>query len=223
MTELVKISGLSNSSDGGDEGAGILEQEAFISVSSVSMANGLEGALNRLSKWLVAAVLCAIILWRHDAEALWAAMGSVVNSGLSIMLKRILNQARPVSTLRSGPGMPSSHSQSIFFIVIFAILSVVQWLGINELTLFISGLVLAVGSYLSWLRVSQQLHTVSQVVVGAVLGLVLSITWFWSWDEFVHKAYISSIWVRMFVITGAAVFCLSFILYVVRYWFDDRR
>lgn len=48
MTELVKISGLSNSSDGGDEGAGILEQEAFISVSSVSMANGLEGALNRL-------------------------------------------------------------------------------------------------------------------------------------------------------------------------------
>ncbi|KAJ6670124.1 PALMITOYL-PROTEIN THIOESTERASE/DOLICHYLDIPHOSPHATASE 1 [Salix viminalis] len=68
-------------------------------------------------------VFGAIILWRHDAKAMWAALGSVVNSILSVILKRILNQERPDSASRSDPGMPSSHGQSIFFTVVFAILS----------------------------------------------------------------------------------------------------
>jgi hypothetical protein len=75
------------------------------------------------SKWLVAALFGAVILWRHDAEAMWAVLGSIVNSILSVILKRIFNQERPDSTLRSDPGMPSSHGQSIFFTVVFAILS----------------------------------------------------------------------------------------------------
>lgn len=68
-------------------------------------------------------LFAVVILCRHDAEAMWAVMGSVVNSMLSIILKRILNQERPLPSLRSEPGMPSSHSQSIFYIVMFAIFS----------------------------------------------------------------------------------------------------
>lgn len=64
-----------------------------------------------------------MILWRHDAEAMWAAMGSVANTILSGALKKILNQERPVPSLRSEPGMPSSHAQSIFYIVLFTIWS----------------------------------------------------------------------------------------------------
>ena len=75
------------------------------------------------SKWLVVTVFSAIILWRHDAKAMWAALGSAVNSILSVILKRILNQERPDSASRSDPGMPSSHGQSIFFTVVLSILS----------------------------------------------------------------------------------------------------
>ena len=75
------------------------------------------------SKWLVAVLFGTVILWRHDAEAMWAVMGSTVNSLLSVILKRIFNQERPDSTLRSDPGMPSSHGQSIFFTVVLSILS----------------------------------------------------------------------------------------------------
>ena len=71
----------------------------------------------------MAALFGAVLLCRHDAEALWAAMGSVFNAGLSTVLKKILNQERPVSHLRRDPGMPSSHAQSIFFNAIFAITS----------------------------------------------------------------------------------------------------
>lgn len=75
------------------------------------------------SKWLVAVLFGIFLLWRHDAEALWAAMGSVINACLSTILKRLLNQERPVSHLRSDPGMPSSHAQSLFFMTTLAILS----------------------------------------------------------------------------------------------------
>ncbi|XAR73845.1 Phosphatidate phosphatase [Bertholletia excelsa] len=184
---------------------------------------GFESTLNRLGKWLVTAFFIAILVGRHDAEALWAATGSVVNAGLSAVLKQVLSQERPVSTLRSDPGMPSSHAQSIFFIVIFAVISMVEWLGANGLTVTFSALALMCGSYLSWLRVSQQLHTISQVVVGASIGTIFSILWFWSWDAFVLQAFVSHLWVRALVVSGAVGFCLGFVIYVIRYWIVDRN
>lgn len=75
------------------------------------------------SKWVVAALFGSILLLRHDGAALWAVIGSVSNSALSVALKRILNQERPIATLRSDPGMPSSHAQSISFISVFTVLS----------------------------------------------------------------------------------------------------
>ncbi|CAI9780552.1 unnamed protein product [Fraxinus pennsylvanica] len=157
------------------------EQEAFIEGPSDSGAVGLEGTLNSLSKWLVAVLFGAIVLWRHDAESLWALMGSVLNVILSITLKKVLKQERPISTLRSDPGMPSSHAQSIFYAVAFVNLSMAEWYGINGLTATLNGLVFILGCYFSWLRVSQQLHTASQVVVGAVLGYAFSILWiYWT-------------------------------------------
>ncbi|XP_020585294.1 uncharacterized protein LOC110027967 isoform X2 [Phalaenopsis equestris] len=85
----------------------------------------LEATLNRSSKWLVAALFGFVILWKHDAEALWAAMGSVLNAWLSTVLKRLLNQDRP-SSLKSDPGMPSSHAQSIFYAAVFSVASVMD-------------------------------------------------------------------------------------------------
>ncbi|XP_022751403.1 lipid phosphate phosphatase epsilon 2, chloroplastic-like [Durio zibethinus] len=64
-----------------DDGLQVLEQEAFIN----------RPTLNRLSKWLVAALFGGVLIWRHDAEALWMAMGSIANGLLSVTLKRVLN------------------------------------------------------------------------------------------------------------------------------------
>ncbi|GKA84725.1 phosphatidic acid phosphatase/chloroperoxidase [Tanacetum coccineum] len=110
-------------------------------------SNELHTTLNRLSKWIVSGTLCGIILLRHDSLALWAATGSVSNFILSITLKKILKQERPVSEVSSGHGMPSSHSQSIFFAVVFVILSVNEWMGSNGATTILSVLIVALGSY----------------------------------------------------------------------------
>lgn len=55
-----------------------------------------------------------VALWKHDAEIIWIVLGAVTNTLLSVVLKKLLNHERP-SALRSDPGMPSSHAQSIFY------------------------------------------------------------------------------------------------------------
>ncbi|CAI9110820.1 OLC1v1010909C2 [Oldenlandia corymbosa var. corymbosa] len=122
MAEPIRI----RAGNGGDDEGGIraIEQEPLVNGSSSDSAfKGLEAILNNLSKWVVAVLFGLLILWRHDAEALWGATGSVINAGLSTALKRVFNQERPVANLRSDPGMPSSHAQSIFYITTYAVLS----------------------------------------------------------------------------------------------------
>lgn len=206
---------------GDEQGVGALEQEAFIDGSSEFHPNfaaaGLESTLNNLSKWLMVALFCMVTLLRHDAKALWIVLGANLNVGLSITLKRILNQERP-STSKSDPGMPSSHAQSIFFIVFIVNLSMMEWLGMNGFTITLAGILLALGSYFTWLRVSQQFHTISQVVVGAVVGSLFSNLWFWLWDAIVVEAFISYLWIRFIVVFGAVGISLVFFIYIIQHW-----
>ncbi|XP_047311645.1 lipid phosphate phosphatase epsilon 2, chloroplastic-like [Impatiens glandulifera] len=196
-----------------------LEQEDDDSSSSPTFTSGFESTLNRLSKWIVVIFFAAVIMLRHDAEALWAAMGSVINSWVSIKLKHLLNQERPFGNLRSDPGMPSSHAQSIFFNFTFAVISLAQYFGVNRITIFLSVITMAFGSYLSWLRVSQQLHTINQVAVGAIVGTVFSVVWFWVWDAVVFNAFLAHSWVRILLFLTTVGICLGFLGYVIRYWF----
>ncbi|KAJ3686821.1 hypothetical protein LUZ61_015985 [Rhynchospora tenuis] len=216
MAELSKPNAL-------EEGDGVLRDGVLGSSSaSSSSLRSFESTLNKSSKWLVAALFGLMILWKHDAEVLWAAMGSVINAWISVTLKRILNHERP-SGLRSDPGMPSSHAQSMFYISVFAVLSLIQWLGFNFWSLSLGAVILASGSYFSWLRISQQLHTTNQVLVGALLGTVISIGWFWLWHACVYDAFVSSIWVRVIVVLGSISFCAAFVIYVAQNWLSDER
>ncbi|XP_059293162.1 lipid phosphate phosphatase epsilon 1, chloroplastic-like [Lycium ferocissimum] len=207
----------------GDEGIshGGLEQEGLIDGSMNFSSGGIQTILNSLSKWLMAAVFGIIFLWRHDMEVLWVTSGGALNDLLSTALKGILNHERPVPTLRSDPGMPSSHAQSIFYTMAFCIISMKEYFGLNGITAVSSALIFAMCSYFSWLRVSQGLHTLSQVAVGAVLGFCFSIFWFWLWDAIVMKAFIAHFWVQIVAVVGAAGFIVGYLLYVIRNSIND--
>ncbi|KAF2302331.1 hypothetical protein GH714_034124 [Hevea brasiliensis] len=124
-TEFVKRSAFR--SGDGENIFRVFQREAFvkdfIEFCPGSMADELGATLNRLSKWVVSSMFAVVLIWRHDAASLWLAMGSVVNFILCVRLKRIFNQQRPLSTLKSDPGMPSSHAQSIFYISMVSVLS----------------------------------------------------------------------------------------------------
>ncbi|WZZ81342.1 hypothetical protein YC2023_101914 [Brassica napus] len=187
----------------------------------------IESIFNRLliSKWVVSALFASIILLRHDGTALWAIIGSVSNSALSLFLKRLLNQARPATTSRTDPGMPSSHAQSISFISVFAVLSVMEWLGTNEVSLFLIMLILALGSYFASmrLRVSQKLHTSNQVVVGGFVGSVFCIFWYKTWNLLLLEAFKSSLLLQIYVFLVASAYTLAFAAYVVLNSFRHDR
>lgn len=68
-------------------------------------------------------VFSALVIGKHDSESLWATIGAVSNSIISICLKHLLNHERPMSAIKTDPGMPSSHGQSIFFVGVYAALS----------------------------------------------------------------------------------------------------
>ncbi|XP_075490211.1 lipid phosphate phosphatase epsilon 2, chloroplastic isoform X1 [Primulina tabacum] len=215
----LNVAGASSS----EEGVQAFEQDALMGESSSFGAGGIQATLNSLTKWLVTAVFCSIILLRHDAESLWAAIGSVTNVTLSTALKRILNQERPTSTLKSDPGMPSSHAQSIFYTITFLNLSMVEWYGLNGVTTTLCVFFFTLGSFMSWLRVSQQFHTISQVVVGAVLGSIFCILWFWSWKSYVLNLFASYVWVRIVVVVGSVAFSGGFIYHVIQSWILKDR
>ncbi|KAL0692132.1 hypothetical protein Bca4012_059312 [Brassica carinata] len=173
MADLVKTTHAwrDGDGDGEEERFQAFEQEAFMNNDLVSDAGGgINAVANRLSKWVVAALFGSVLLLRHDGAALWAVIGSVSNSALSVALKRILNQERP-----------------------------------------------------TWLRVSQKLHTASQVVVGAIVGSLYSTLWYITWNSFVLQAFPSSFSVQVAVFTAAAASALGFAVYVLLNWFKDDR
>ncbi|XP_042028953.1 lipid phosphate phosphatase epsilon 2, chloroplastic-like isoform X1 [Salvia splendens] len=199
-----------------DDGVPAFEQEAFVDVSLTFQDGGIEATVNHLSKWLISATFIVFVLWRHDALALWASLGSALNALLSVVLKHSLNQERPFSTSRSDPGMPSSHAQAIAYTIIFLAVTLVEMLGVNAFTVTFSGVFAVIGSYFAWLRVSQRLHTVSQVVVGAVVGFTFGFLWFWSWNSFVLSLFTSFLWARIAITLGAVVFVACFLLHSYR-------
>ncbi|CAN6878005.1 unnamed protein product [Brassica oleracea] len=204
----------------GSEQSGSVEQEASINGSpevrhEMVAGRGVEAIVNSLSKWVVSILFASIILLRHDGTALWGIIGSVSNSALSVVLKRILNQARPATTSRTDPGMPSTHAQSISFISVFAVLSVMEWLGTSKVSLFLSFLIIASGLYFIRLRVSQKLHTSSQVVVGAIVGSVFCIFWYTMWNSLLLEAFESSLVLQISVFLVAAALTLAFATHVV--------
>ncbi|PIA38414.1 hypothetical protein AQUCO_02800252v1 [Aquilegia coerulea] len=215
VTEVIRTPVFRNATPDDREGFGISDGSSS-EFHSDMFSEGLDYIINKMSKWLFAALVAALVIWKHDGEALWVAMGFAMNSWLAIALKHILNHERPISTLRSDPGMPSSHSQLIFFGVIFIILSMAKYAGLNGNTLIAGVLTLSSGSYLSWLRISHKLHTIRQVLVGAVLGAIFSFLWFQAWYSFIFQAFTTSLWVRVAVFFGSASLCVSYVLFMFK-------
>ncbi|KAF8101432.1 hypothetical protein N665_0205s0026 [Sinapis alba] len=72
----------------------------------------------------------------------------------------------------------------------------------------------------TWLRVSQRLHTTSQVVVGSVYFTL----WYITWSSLVLQAFASSfpVQIALFMIIAAAS-ALGSAVHVLLNWFKEER
>jgi hypothetical protein len=101
-------------------------------------------------------------------------VGAISNGILSKILKKTLKQERPAeldtSTMDLAPsdnGMPSSHAMSLGFICTFTALS----LPYTTIPLTIYAIISLI------YRIQTNLHSLEQIVVGAILGTINGAIW----------------------------------------------
>jgi len=137
-----------------------------------STTGGLLDAINAATKWVVSGAAFAVLLWRHDASICWCIVGSFVAVVNCKILKVAINESRPVGARKADPGMPSSHASSLGFLSGSAAIFLSAAGGAPA-----AGAVLALGAFLSWLRIANGFHTTAQVVCGYILGLGSAAAW----------------------------------------------
>ncbi len=67
------------------------------------------------AKYLVLGIAVLTVLFIESPLPVYYVVGGVCNAFLSKLLKITIKQPRPLGSLKGGYGMPSSHSQSIFY------------------------------------------------------------------------------------------------------------
>lgn len=122
--------------------------------------------VNKITKYAVSGAAAATLAAHPNAHVAWCLLGAVVAAFVNKAVKKVINAPRPANAHKPDPGMPSSHAQSLAYlsgyVAMFAALP-------NNIPAACA--VVALGAYLSWLRVATGLHTVPQVGVGFALGL----------------------------------------------------
>lgn len=99
--------------------------------------------------------------------------GSAVSYAVNIVLKSLLKSPRPEGHPKSDTyGMPSGHAQAVSFTVMF--LSYTHQLTENSCSLFRPLLYIIFMAITVWQRVHYRHHTIAQVAVGCVMGVVMA-------------------------------------------------
>ncbi|CAG9862955.1 unnamed protein product [Phyllotreta striolata] len=145
-------------------------------------------ALISLAPFGIGSGFIALILFRRDLHTITFFLGTIVSELLNYILKHIICEARPLR--REGVhveyGMPSSHAQFVWFFATYVIYFVyirLQHMNnntiIQSLTKFlILSASISMAVLVSISRVYLEYHSLSQVLYGALLGVLFATLWF---------------------------------------------
>ncbi|XP_033643543.1 dolichyldiphosphatase 1-like [Asterias rubens] len=145
-----------------------------------------------LSPVIILVSFATLILFRRELHTVTFLCGILFNEMVNWITKHIIKEPRPArgnqELLFSEYGMPSSHSQFMWFFAVYTVLFIYIRLGLQQHSS--SSLLelawkhcLAIGATMlalivSFSRVYLAYHTVRQVVCGALLGTILAVPWF---------------------------------------------
>ncbi|XP_012548513.1 dolichyldiphosphatase 1-like [Bombyx mandarina] len=148
-----------------------------------------------LSPFGIGAGFVTLILFRRDLHTIAFFCGTLLNEAVNATLKHIICESRPMTrgNLYNEYGMPSSHAQFIWFFsvyVFYFVLIRLHHINNNSIisalwrVIIVSGCICLAG-LVSIGRVYLHYHTTSQVVVGAIVGIMFATIWF----ALVHRVF----------------------------------
>lgn len=137
------------------------------------------------------------IAWYRNALTVSLFIGAVSNGILSKILKRLLQQERPITmttesidtNLPNDHGMPSSHAMSLGFIGMFTAWQFPSTAGL---------LIIYVGMSLFYRVRVKSFHTWEQIIVGFIIGSINGSLW-WHWTNDPNSALIHWISDRLLI------------------------
>lgn len=206
-------------------------------------------ALNESTKFLVSGAAALTLALRPDLAVAWCLIGSVVNSALGKILKKLLNEKRPEGAAKADPGMPSSHALSLAYLSTYAAFALATRGGDDGGAVFhffgsvigrsassggaawpvrawavVPGCVafMTAGGFFTWLRVELGYHTKSQVLVGYALGFVNALAWFALGESVVVPAAANDVNVKRAVYGACFATSALFAKAAVR-WVDEIK
>ena len=156
-------------------------KQSYVESESDRMTYDITTIIGKSASTLVSASVFFLLAYQRDAVVLTVWIGSILNAILSKIAKKVLNHDRPtqlqgterVKLKPSDGGMPSSHAMSLAFIGTSILGSVVPL----EKRMVV-GLAFGIYSAIALrYRVRVYLHTVEQVAVGVVLGVMNALAW----------------------------------------------
>lgn len=131
---------------------------------------GFFNAVGISSKFFVSGIATIVLYLTDSWIPLYYIFASVINGVISKVLKMIVRQPRPIKSGKEGYGMPSSHTQAFFFFFTVVALNSFRFLR-YELSVALSLSILCYSCMASYWRVVANVHTFSQTLVGAVVGV----------------------------------------------------
>lgn len=177
------------------------------------------GYINESTKWVVSALVFVMVLGRRDEKTAWCVIGGVMTAFVCRVLKYAINASRPASSVRSDPGMPSSHASTLAFLTMFPFLMLLEKPGGYQ---YVSAWCLPVGGLvLTSLRVVLGYHTIPQITVGWILGASMAYLWVRLGVDHALPWLMSSLTGRAFLGMTTCAFMALFAVKNVRRWMKE--
>ena len=136
--------------------------------------SGVFNVIGLSAKFFVSGAATLVLYSTDSWIPLYYILSSVLNGVLSKGIKSIVKQPRPPQSVKAGYGMPSSHTQAFFFFVAVVAVNAPRFLSM-KFSALLSLLLLLYSVVASYWRVVAGVHSYSQTIVGAFLGLVIGI------------------------------------------------
>jgi membrane-associated phospholipid phosphatase len=136
---------------------------------------------------LISAALNTLLLWKRTIFLIIYIFSLIVNGIINKILKLIIREPRPDGYQKNSfdkygyngadiYGMPSAHSQSMFFSLIYS------WLVLHSVPLFIIQLFIC--SLTVYQRWKYKKHSPMQLFIGACIGSIFAYTVFYTTKTF---------------------------------------
>jgi dolichyldiphosphatase len=140
----------------------------------------------------------ALFVMHRNIRTLYFLIGQLLNEAFNLLLKNVIREERPADLLGDGSyGMPSSHTQFMWFFTTYATIylsrrlapkKLRQWKGLVLFALYC----LTIGVTIS--RIYLGYHTLPQVIAGFAVGCLTGSCWYalLGWIEFLFPHFLQS-------------------------------